>query len=236
MNINARSVIKFDAPDECGVCHYNCDHGKTLTYLMRRDFADSADLLSEVNMINDGSHTGFFKNINCWALYEVFRCIDTTGITDHMFIKGRQLEIRRKIENNLKYYVFTISGGFYINLNGIIHQEYSICNRKVPPPKFEIEILFRQVMLYTDTKKTETKFDFYVSKYSKNYSALEYEIKNLYCHSKNYKKQKKKDIHFAIGNYPLKFKIETLFRQVMLYRQNKTHHCKSYTLITSFKI
>ena len=34
-----------------------------------------------------------------------------------------------------------------------MHQGYSLCHRK-PPPKFEIEALFRLVMLYRHTKKT----------------------------------------------------------------------------------
>jgi len=37
-----------------------------------------------------------------------------------------------------------------------MHQGYSLCHRK-PPPKFEIEALFRLVMLYTDTKKQTKK-------------------------------------------------------------------------------
>jgi len=32
------------------------------------------------------------------------------------------------------------------------HLEYSLCHRK-PPLKFEIESLFRQVMVYSDTKQ-----------------------------------------------------------------------------------
>ncbi|KAE9521776.1 hypothetical protein AGLY_017827 [Aphis glycines] len=38
-----------------------------------------------------------------------------------------------------------------------MHQVYSLFHRKLPP-KFEIEALFRLVMLYTDTKKKHTSF------------------------------------------------------------------------------
>jgi len=33
-------------------------------------------------------------------------------------------------------------------------QEYSLSHLKLPAPKFEIEALFQQFMLYIDTKKT----------------------------------------------------------------------------------
>ncbi|KAE9545535.1 hypothetical protein AGLY_001078 [Aphis glycines] len=40
-----------------------------------------------------------------------------------------------------------------LRLTSIMHQVYSLYHRK-PPPKFEIEALFRLVILYTDTKKS----------------------------------------------------------------------------------
>ncbi|KAE9531210.1 hypothetical protein AGLY_010416 [Aphis glycines] len=40
----------------------------------------------------------------------------------------------------------------------IMHQGYSLCHRK-PPPKLEIETLFRQVMLYRHKKHTPTSFN-----------------------------------------------------------------------------
>ncbi|KAF0758483.1 Uncharacterized protein FWK35_00020938, partial [Aphis craccivora] len=52
-----------------------------------------------------------------------------------------------------------------------MHQLHSFCYRK-PPPKFEIEALFRHVLLYTDTqKKTHndtTLLNQYIHRYAQN--------------------------------------------------------------------
>ncbi|KAE9525447.1 hypothetical protein AGLY_014247 [Aphis glycines] len=45
--------------------------------------------------------------------------------------------------------------GKYLLLTSIMHQEYSLCHRK-SPLKFEIEALFRQVMLYRHKKNQHT--------------------------------------------------------------------------------
>ncbi|KAE9530857.1 hypothetical protein AGLY_011319 [Aphis glycines] len=51
----------------------------------------------------------------------------------------------------LFFSIFLKIVGKCLLLTSIMHQEYSLCHRK-PPLKFEIEALFRLVMLYTDTK------------------------------------------------------------------------------------
>ncbi|KAE9524071.1 hypothetical protein AGLY_015552 [Aphis glycines] len=53
----------------------------------------------------------------------------------------------------LFFSIFLKAVGKCLLFTSIMHQGYSLFHRK-PPPKFEIEALFRLVMLYTDTKKT----------------------------------------------------------------------------------
>ncbi|KAE9540085.1 hypothetical protein AGLY_005337 [Aphis glycines] len=48
-----------------------------------------------------------------------------------------------------------------------MHQGYSLFHRK-PPPKFEIEALFRLVILYTDKKKKHTSFIVYQTAVKQN--------------------------------------------------------------------
>ncbi|KAE9533243.1 hypothetical protein AGLY_009284 [Aphis glycines] len=58
----------------------------------------------------------------------------------------------------LLFSIFLKTVGKCLLFTSIMHQGYSLFHRK-PPPKFEIEALFRLVMLYTDTKtKKHTSF------------------------------------------------------------------------------
>ncbi|KAE9545419.1 hypothetical protein AGLY_000962 [Aphis glycines] len=55
----------------------------------------------------------------------------------------------------LFFSIFLKTVGKCLLFTSIMHQGYSLFHRK-PPPKFEIEALFRLVMLYTDKKKKKT--------------------------------------------------------------------------------
>ncbi|KAE9524623.1 hypothetical protein AGLY_014673, partial [Aphis glycines] len=71
----------------------------------------------------------------------------------------RKLVLRKNFRFSVIFFlffsIFLKTVGKCLLSTSSMHQGNSLCHRK-PPPKFEIEALFRLVMLYTDTKKTHT--------------------------------------------------------------------------------
>ncbi|KAE9525937.1 hypothetical protein AGLY_013986 [Aphis glycines] len=74
----------------------------------------------------------------------------------------------------LFFSIFLKTVGKCLLFTSIMHKRYSLFHRK-PPPKFEIEALFRLVILYTDTKK-KTHIILVTIFFLSVYSTIFYEI------------------------------------------------------------
>ena len=138
--------------------------------VIRKFFIDTLKKISQKNrkfqwFIINSKKSKIFENltiyidstdINHWWKFQVFSVISfwITTIKKNRF--GRKLVLRKNSHFSVIFFlffsIFLKTVGKCLLLTSITHQGYSLLHWK-PPPKFEIEALFRLNMLYTDTKK-----------------------------------------------------------------------------------